>query len=101
MKGKANAPATAEERRHMAVLVEMGCLVRKGCAGRATIHHVSSDGLKRIARSHKRVVCLCEKHHQIQHGPHESVEALGHGGFEAVYGINLLHEAVRLWDERK
>lgn len=79
----------------------MPCLVGSGCAGRTTLHHVSSDGFARIARSHKRVTPLCERHHLIQHGPHESVEALGHMGFTASYDIDLLAEADRLWRERE
>lgn len=42
------------------------------------------------------VVPLCPVHHQIQWGPRESVEALGHGGFYRVYGIDLLAEAERI-----
>lgn len=70
------------------------------CAGRVTLHHVSAriEG-GRIARSHRRVTPLCERHHLIQHGPHESVERLGHYGFFVVYGIDLLAEADRLWEE--
>ncbi len=71
----------------------MPCLV---CGARSTVHHVTSDGYKRISRSHLRVVPLCPRHHQIQHGPRESVEALGHAGFTATYGIDLLAEAERL-----
>lgn len=45
-----------------------------------------------------QVVPLCPRHHQIQHGPRESVEALGHGGFTETYGIDLLAWATRLAD---
>ena len=86
----------AVERRHMARVAEMGCLV---CGGPSTIHHVTSDGHKRLTRSHRRVVPLCPRHHQIQHGPRESVEALGHAGFQATYGIDLLFAADQLWSE--
>ena len=68
------------------------------CKGRVTLHHVTSDGLKGISRSHKLVVPLCEAHHQIQHGPEYSVEALGHYGFTVWYGIDLLAWAVREWE---
>jgi hypothetical protein len=64
------------------------------------LHHVTatiSGG--RIARSHKRVVPLVPEMHQIQHGPRESVEALGHRGFYERWGIDLLFEANRLWLE--
>jgi hypothetical protein len=39
------------------------------------------------------VVPLCPVHHQIQHGPKESVEALGHRGFYRTHKIDLLAEA--------
>jgi hypothetical protein len=84
---------TAAERRHMARVADMPCLV---CGSPATVHHVTSDGYKRITRSHMLVVPLCPVHHMIQHGPRESVEALGHAGFTKAYGIDLLAEAKRL-----
>jgi hypothetical protein len=98
-KPKPGAPPTAAEREHMDRVADLPCLVGGGCAGRVTLHHVSSDGYKRIARSHQRVVPLCERHHQIQHGPRESVEALGHAGFKITYGLDLLVEADCLWSD--
>lgn len=95
-KPKAGAAPTADEKRHMGRIVRLGCLV---CSAPATVHHVTSDGFQRIARSHRRTVPLCPRHHQIQHGPHESVEALGHARFTEVYGIDLLATADRLWRE--
>lgn len=80
----------------MARVAEMGCLV---CGAPATVHHVTSDGFKRLSRSNRLVVPLCPRHHQIQHGPRESVEALGHAGFKATYGIDLLFAAQQLWSE--
>lgn len=80
----------------MGRVAALGCLV---CRAPATIHHVTSDGFARITRSHQRTVPLCPVHHQIQYGPRESVEALGHAGFTATYGIDLLAEADRLWSE--
>lgn len=105
VKPKAGAPPTAEERRHMKHVGRMRCLLDTvpkvfPCGGRLTLHHVTASIYGGgITRSHKRVVPLCEAHHQIQHGPHGSVEALSHGGFHAVYGIDLLAEADRLWAE--
>ena len=87
--------ATAAERRHMGRVAEEPCLV---CGMPATVHHVTSDGHKRIARDNMQVVPLCPRHHQIQHGPRESVEALGHGGFTRTHGIDLLAEAKRRAD---
>jgi hypothetical protein len=89
-------PVPAVEAAHIARVAEMGCLV---CGSPATVHHVTSDGFKRLSRSHRRVVPLCPRHHQIQHGPRESVEALGHAGFTATYGIDLLFAAEQLWAE--
>jgi len=60
------------------------------------VHHVTSDGYKRITRSNWLVTPLCPAHHQIQWGPRESVEALGHAGFTQAYGIDLLAVARRL-----
>lgn len=97
MKPKAGAPPTAEEKRFMEwVATELSCLA----CGRqpVTLHHVTSDGYKRIARSHKRIVPLCAMHHLIQHGPTVSVEALGHAGFKLRWNVDLLLEAERLWE---
>jgi hypothetical protein len=79
-------------------VASLGCLV---CGDPATIHHVTSDGRQRIARSHKRVAPLCPRHHQIQWGPKESVEALAHAGFAATYGFDLLTWATDAWDRRE
>lgn len=83
----------------MAYVASLPCLV---CGAQATNHHVSgyADRMGRATRSHKRIVPLCPRHHQIQHGPRESVEALSHQGFYRVYGIDLMAEAERLWNER-
>lgn len=93
---KAGSPPTAAEKAHMGRIAAMGCLV---CGKPATVHHVTSDGMKRIARSHKRVAPLCETHHQIQFGARESVEALSHAGFTKKYGIDLLEWADQAWEQ--
>lgn len=87
---------TAAERKHMSAVAEMPCLV---CGIEpVTLHHVTSTRWGgRFTRSHKLVVPLCPRHHLIQHGPHESVERLGHGGFYRVHGIDLLVVADKLW----
>jgi hypothetical protein len=98
MKPKAGARPNAEEAAHIARIAAMPCLV---CGRASTVHHVTASRHGgRIARSHKRVVPLCPVHHQIQHGPRESVEALNHGGFFDAYGIDLLEVADRLWAGR-
>ncbi|ABD27459.1 hypothetical protein Saro_3024 [Novosphingobium aromaticivorans DSM 12444] len=97
----AKKPPTAAEKRHMARVAEMPCLV----SGRSpvTLHHVTgyADRMGRFARSHKLVVPLAPEYHLIQHDPFQtlSVEALGHRGFFEEWGIDLLAVAMRLWDE--
>jgi hypothetical protein len=87
------------ERAHMDRVAQMPCLVWL-CKSPATVHHVTgyADRMGRVSRSHQRVVPLCPRHHQIQHGPRFSVEALGHRGFYRQYGIDLMAEAEKLWD---
>lgn len=85
---------TAAERKHMERIASLPCLV---CGARSTVHHVTASiHGGRVSRRHDRTVPLCPVHHQIQHGPRESVEALGHGGFFREYGIDLMAEAERL-----
>jgi hypothetical protein len=98
IKRKAKARPPKQDRDHMARVASLPCAV-PGCGGQATVHHVTSDGFQRITRSDRLTVPLCPRHHQIQWGPHESVEALGHGGFERQYGVNLLQLAQQLWRE--
>jgi hypothetical protein len=86
---------TAAERRHLDRVAQMGCLV---CGQPSTVHHVTSDGYQRLTRSHERIVPLCPRHHMIQFGPYESVEALGHAGFRETYDIDLLAVAKGLWE---
>lgn len=89
----------ASERAHMAHVATLPCLV---CGQTATVHHVTgyADRMGRAPRSHMRVVPLCPVHHQIQHGPRDSVEALSHQGFYRVHDIDLMAEAERLADGR-
>jgi len=100
IKPKAGARPTAAEMRHLARVAALPCLV---CGRPATVHHVTSDGLKRIGRSHRLIAPLCRSHHQKVWDPKDSdpisVEGLGHAGFTAKFGIDLLKEAIRLWEE--
>lgn len=82
----------------MAYVATLPCLVCR--VQPVTVHHVTAHSHGgRISRSHQRTVPLCPKHHQIQHGPRESVEALGHKGFALTYGLDLLAIADKLWLE--
>lgn len=99
MKRTRKKPPTREEAEHLERVGKMPCLV----SGQpATVHHVTgyADRMGRFARSHRLIVPLAPRYHMIQHGPHESVEALGHRGFYRVHGIDLKAEAERLWSER-
>lgn len=92
------ARTTAADRRHMERIAQMPCLV---CGAQSTVHHVTASiHGGRLPRRHDRVVPLCPKHHQIIFCPRESVEALGHGGFYKLHGIDLLAEAERLANDR-
>lgn len=79
-------------------VAEHGCIV---CGGEATVHHVRgyADRPGGITKDHWLVVPLCPPHHLIQHGPKQSVEALGHQGFFQEWGIDLYAEAMRLADD--
>lgn len=93
MKPKAGAPPTAAEKRHMARVAQLPCLVSGERP--VTLHHVTgyADRPGRFARSHRLVVPLAARYHLYQHGPKESVEALGHRGFYRTHKIDLLAEA--------
>lgn len=79
----------------MAWVASLPCLV---CGAPSTVHHVTgySDRMGRVSRSNWLVAPLCPKHHLIQHGPKESVEALNHRGFYETHGVDLMKAAERL-----
>lgn len=84
----------APEKRHLAHVASMPCLV---CGTwPVEVHHVHSDGMKRIGKSDRRVTPLCAGHHRD--GKY-SVHGLSHAGFTAAYGFDLLAVADRLWRE--
>lgn len=87
-----------ELRRFHAYVASLGCLV---CRSPATVHHVRgyADRAGMVPKNHWIVVPLCPRHHLIQHGPRESVEAIGHQGFYRMHGIDLFAEATRLAGE--
>lgn len=96
MKPKAKAQPTAEEKRHLARVAAMPCLI-PGCNNPANVHHVVSDGFQRLKRTHTRVTPLCRTHHQD--GPC-AVHRIGHAKFTKIFGIDLLAIADQLWDHR-
>jgi hypothetical protein len=90
---------TKAERAHMERVAAMPCLVSGEWP--VTLHHCTgyADRMGRLSRSHRLVVPLAARFHLIQHGPRESVEALGHRGFYELHGVDLMAVAVRLWEE--
>ena len=88
----ARGSITAADKARRDRVGSMPCLV---CGAASTIHHVTgyADRMGRLPRCHRLVVPLAARYHLIQHGPRESVEALGHRGFYATHGIDLLAEA--------
>lgn len=99
MKPKAGAKPTAAEQRHMDRIATLPCLVTGQRP--VTLHHPTAwgDRIGRLSRSHSIVVPLIARLHLIQHGPHESVERLGHQRFYEIHGICLRAEGERLRDE--
>jgi len=93
-------PATAQDRKYFAKVGALPCLVCQSWP--VDVHHVIgyADCMGRAPKRHDRVVPLCKTHHDVQFGPHDSVHALSHKGFYDRYGIDLMAEAERLWNER-
>lgn len=97
-RGRGKGPSAAEKR-HWNSVAARGCAV---CGGEAEIHHVSAyaDRMGRLPRSNRLVAPLCPLHHR---GVGEcasmpvSVQTLGHRGFFAEHGIDLLSLAEMLW----
>lgn len=97
-KSKRSSYKPAKVRFHMNRVAALGCLVSGEAA---TLHHVTgyADRMGRIARTDRCIVPLALRFHLIQHGPRESLEALGHRGFFLTHGIDLFAEGNRLWAE--
>lgn len=84
----------AAERKHMDRVAAMPCC---GCGARdVQVHHVISDGYKRLTRDHRRVVPLCIVCHV---SGREAVHAIGHAEFTRITGIDLLQLSDDLWSE--
>jgi len=88
IKEKYNPNPNAAQKRYWDFVAKMGCLV---CGASPSIHHVISDGFKRLTKNHWHVTPLCHKHHQGDKGYH----GLGSdGAFQRMYGINLHKSAI-------
>jgi hypothetical protein len=93
LRPKPRKRATQAERAHMERVAGMGCTI---CGGWAEVHHVVSDGFKRLSRDHRRVVPLCGNAHR---NGRDAVHRIGHAAFNALHGVDLLATADRLWSE--
>ena len=85
---------SASDRKHHARVALLPCLV---CGSwPVDVHHVVglADAPGRLPKRHDRVVPLCKRHHDVQHGPRDSVHALGHQGFFKAYNIDLIVPAL-------
>lgn len=93
MKPKAGAEPTAKQKAHMARVAQLPCV--KCGAWPVQVHHVTASSyvMGRLPKNDELVVPLCPKHHKIEFGPRDSVEALGHRGFYRKHKIDLLAEA--------
>lgn len=86
------APNSAQKAFHVHVR-GLGCLV---CQREASLHHVISDGFKRLTKDHWLIVPLCWEHHQGDKGYH----GLGsHDKFVEMYKIDLFEKAKELRNE--
>ena len=84
-------PKTASERRHHVLVAQLPCLA---CGRHGVhVHHVTSDGYKRLSKDHMRVVPLCPECHQ--HGRF-AIHNIHPAVFNTMHGIDLLAEAERL-----
>ena len=82
---------------HRAFHNRVASMVCLACGGYPVeLHHVHSDGFKRIARDPKRVVPLCPSCHRTGR---TAVHVIGHAVFNTLHGFDLLAEADRLWSE--
>lgn len=83
----------AAERRHHAQIREMPCLL---CgAAPVSVHHVVSDGYKRVSKDHRYVAPLCPECHQ--NGP-DAIHRNSPEHFNELLGFNLLDWASDQWE---
>lgn len=90
IKKKYNPTPNASEKRYHDYIRSLPCLV---CGEQSALHHVISDGFKRISKNHMLCVPLCYEHHQGDKGYH----GLGsHDLFVEEHKIHTFEEAKKL-----
>ncbi len=94
VKPKYNPRPNKAQREYHDHIRGLGCLV---CGRPPSVHHITSDGYKRLTKDHWLVVPLCWEHHQGDKGYH----GLGsHDKFVEMYKIDLFEKAKEFRDER-
>lgn len=104
--GPRNPDPSAEQREFWKWLrEEKGCIIT-GAKGdhpdprlRCTIHHITSDGYKRISRDHWLVLPLRADHHQAVWDAKNSIEAMNHAEFARHHHIDLIARSIELREE--
>jgi hypothetical protein len=84
---------SASEKRFHATVAQMPCA---GCgAWPVEVHHVISDGFKRITRCHRLVLPLCPLCHRT--GP-TALHAIGTRAWNEMHGFAQHERAQQLWE---
>ena len=84
---------TAQEKRHHRAVAAMPCIA---CGSWPVhVHHVISDGFRRISRNHKLVLPVCPECHQ--NGP-TAIHKIGTRAWNDLHGIDQLERSKRLWE---
>lgn len=85
---------SAGEKRFHAFVASLPC---EGCgAWPVEVHHVISDGFKRLTRNHRLVLSLCPLCHRT--GPN-ALHAIGTAAWNALHGFAQHERAAKLWEE--
>jgi hypothetical protein len=93
---KASRPKgkSAAEKRFHAFVASLPCV---GCgAWPVEVHHVISDGFKRLTRNHRLVLPLCPLCHRV--GP-SALHVIGTANWNALHGFAQHERAAELWEE--
>ena len=82
-------PATAQEKRHLGRVAELGCIV---CDSPANIHHIREGQGVGMRASHYLTIPLCREHHQGEFSIHNSRRE-----FQNIYGseLDLLAQTIK------
>ena len=81
------------DEKYLAWIAARPCMIS---GRRSTVHHVRFCG---SPKNDRRTLPLAPEYHQIQPGPHTSIEALGKAKFEARYGVDI-ESAIAKYNEQ-